>query len=204
MKKRLVRCLAASLVATMALSFVGCGTKESTIGDENTPATADAPIEITYATFMVGAHASAAAETEVIEAFNKQYEGKIKVVVEELPSDDAFVDKMKTLASSKSLPDVVIGKNGIRELAIENGQAVDLKPFLDADAEWAKYVARALWITTQSMARFTQSLTRDRYSDTSTTRRCSRRLVLHLLRHGMSSCQTMRSLRLLVLHHLHL
>lgn len=142
MKKRLVRCLAASLVATMALSFVGCGTKEATIGDENTPATADAPIEITYATFMVGAHASAAAETEVIEAFNKQYEGKIKVVVEELPSDDAFVDKMKTLASSKSLPDVVIGKNGIRELAIENGQAVDLKPYLDADPEWAKYVGQ--------------------------------------------------------------
>ena len=145
MKRKLLRLLATGLVATSALSLVACGsssasTGEGTVEDAQVPTNGDGPIEISYATFMVGSHASAEAETEVIEAFNKEYEGKIKVVVEELPSDDAFVDKMKTLASSKSLPDVVIGKNGIRELAIENGQAVDLKPFLEEDAEWMKYV----------------------------------------------------------------
>ncbi len=146
MKKKVLRFLAAGLVATTAFSMVGCGStdsatkEEGTVEDAEVPASGDGPIEISYATFMVGSHASAEAETEVIEAFNKEYEGKIKVVVEELPSDDAFVDKMKTLASSKSLPDVVIGKNGIRELAIENGQAVDLKPYLEADSEWMKYV----------------------------------------------------------------
>ncbi|MDF2845072.1 MAG: ABC-type sugar transport system, periplasmic component [Herbinix sp.] len=98
------------------------------------------PVEISYATFMVGAHASAAAEKEVIDAFNKEYEGKIKVVIEELPSDDAYVNKMKTLAASKSLPDVVMGKNGIRELAIANGQAVDILPLLTADADWSSNV----------------------------------------------------------------
>ena len=144
MKKRnVLRVLAATMVASMAL--VGCGadtTTESTatIDETETAASSEGPIEVSYATFMVGSHASAEAEAEVIEEFNKLHEGEIKVVVEELPSDDAFVDKMKTLASSKNLPDVIIGKNGIRELAIENGQAVDLKPYLDEDSEWMSYV----------------------------------------------------------------
>ncbi len=144
MKKRLAKVLAMGLVATSAFSLVGCGGEAAQTTDgavEGAVVSGEGDeIEISYATFMVGSHASARAEMEVIDAFNKEYAGKIKVVVEELPSDDAFVDKMKTLASSKSLPDVVIGKNGIRELAIENGQAVDLKPYLEADSEWMKYV----------------------------------------------------------------
>ncbi len=145
MKRKLLRLLAMGLVATSTLSLVACGSASTDSGEGNAKSEKEAsegddPIEISYATFMVGSHASAEAETEVIEAFNRKYEGKIKVVVEELPSDDAFVDKMKTLASSKSLPDVVIGKNGIRELAIENGQAVNLKPYLEEDPEWMKYV----------------------------------------------------------------
>ncbi|MCR5255948.1 MAG: extracellular solute-binding protein [Acetatifactor sp.] len=153
MKRRVSKLIALALAVTTTAVFAGCGSTASTEVKDEAPATeataeteevaadtASEPIEISYATFMVGTHASAAAETEVIEAFNKQYEGKIKVVVEELPTDDAFVEKMEVLASSKSLPDVLIGKNGIRELAIANGQAVDLKPYLDEDAEWMKYV----------------------------------------------------------------
>lgn len=159
MKKKLIRGLACALAAVMTLSFAACSkgnteTKEAEATqapaaqestEQKTPDTGSAsePIEISYATFMVGTHASAEAETEVINKFNELYEGKIKVVVEELPSDDAFVEKMKTLASSKSLPDVLIGKNGIRELAVKNGQATNLKPFLDQDAEWMSYVGEA-------------------------------------------------------------
>lgn len=151
MKRNLLKTMALVTSLTMGMTLVGCGNSEpQNSGNETASGTeqvsdnkgdADSePIEISYATFMVGAHSSAEAEEEVINAFNEKYEGKIKVVVEELPSDDAFVDKMKILASSKSLPDVVIGKNGIRELAIENGQAVDLMPYLEEDPEWKKYV----------------------------------------------------------------
>lgn len=97
-------------------------------------------VEINYATCMVGAHVSAKAEEQIIKEFNEEYAGKIKVNIEELPSDDAYVDKMKTLAASKALPDVVLGKEGIRELAVKNGQAVNLMPYLEEDAEWLKYV----------------------------------------------------------------
>lgn len=129
-------------VLTIGAALLMCAAAAVAGGKKDAKAN-DGVIEVSYATFMVGTHASAEAEKIVIDEFNKQYAGKIRVVVEELPSDDAFVDKMKILATSKSLPDVIIGKNGIRELAIKNGQAVDLIPALKADAEWAKYVGEA-------------------------------------------------------------
>ena len=136
------------LAGCMAASMAACGnggdaknsSSEST--SESSKSTSEQleakeddsePVEINYATFMVGSHLSAKAEAKVIEEFNKEYEGKIKVNIEELPSDSAYIDKMKTLAASKALPDVVIGKEGIRELAVKNGQAVDLIPYLEAD-----------------------------------------------------------------------
>ncbi len=145
MKKSLSKAIVLLLSLTMVMSLTACGNKadkdtSTSNAGGKTEETSSEPVEISYATFMVGAHTSAAAEAEVISAFNKKYEGKYKVVVEELPSDNAFVDKMKVLASSKTLPDVLIGKNGIRELAIDNGQAVNIKPFLDEDAEWMKFV----------------------------------------------------------------
>jgi raffinose/stachyose/melibiose transport system substrate-binding protein len=158
MKKGLSKAIALLLALTMTMSLSACSNKASNDADKETSTsntetedtakdtaeeTSSEPIEISYATFMVGSHSSAAAEEEVINAFNEKYEGKYKVVVEELPSDNAFVDKMKVLASSQSLPDVLIGKNGIRELAIENGQAVNIKPYLEEDAEWMKLVGDA-------------------------------------------------------------
>lgn len=127
------------LAGCMAMSMAACGNDGGETSKSGGGEKSEA-VEINYATFMVGSHLSAKAEAKVIEEFNKQYEGKIKVNIEELPSDSAYVDKMKTLAASKALPDVVIGKEGIRELAVKNGQAVDLIPYLEEDAEWKKYV----------------------------------------------------------------
>ncbi|MCP1109556.1 ABC transporter substrate-binding protein [Ohessyouella blattaphilus] len=124
------------LAGCMTVSLVACGGEKK----EGKDVSGDGPVEISYATFMVGTHQSAEAEMKVIEEFNKEYEGKIKVNVEELPSDSAYVDKMKTLAASNALPDVIIGKEGVRELAVKNGQAVDLMPYLDADEEWKEEV----------------------------------------------------------------
>lgn len=126
--------LAAMLLAScMTLSLAACGSGND---EKGSGGSSDGPVEIDYATFMVGTHQSAKAEKKVIEEFNKEYEGKIKVNIEELPSDSAYVDKMKTLAASNALPDVVVGKEGIRELAVKNGQAVDLMPLLEEDEQW--------------------------------------------------------------------
>lgn len=138
MKSILKKAMALMVTLTMIFTLAACGSKDNKKTGESSKE--NKPVEITYATFMVGSHVSAAAEQEVLDEFNKKYEGKIKVNVEELPSDDAYVNKMKALAASGALPDVINGKNGLRELAIKNGQAVDLIPFLEADEEWNKYV----------------------------------------------------------------
>lgn len=134
---KLKKLAALLLVGCMTLSMAACGSSGE---DNNSGSDGDGPVEIDYATFMVGTHQSAEAEKKVIEEFNKEYEGKIKVNIEELPSDSAYVDKMKTLAASNALPDVVMGKEGIRELAVKNGQAVDLMPLLEEDPEWKETV----------------------------------------------------------------
>ncbi|QUH27742.1 ABC transporter substrate-binding protein [Vallitalea guaymasensis] len=137
MKSMLKKVMALMVTLTMVFTLAACGSETEKSDDT---VSKDKPVEITYATFMVGSHVSAAAEKEVLDAFNEKYEGKIKVKVEELPSDDAYVNKMKALAAAGALPDVINGKNGLRELAIKNGQAVDVMPLVEADAEWNKYV----------------------------------------------------------------
>lgn len=145
MKKK-TRIASLMLSAAMVLSMAACGNgdTESSKGGESNANTANtntgSVITINYPTYRVGTHISAAAEKKLIDDFNKQYEGVYKVVVEELPSDEAYADKMKVLAASKELPDVVEGKGGIRELAISNGQAIDLSAFVDEDAEYKKVI----------------------------------------------------------------
>ena len=96
--------MALLLAGCMTVSLAACRNDEE---KKNAQGNGEGPVEVDYATFMVGTHQSAEAEKKVIDEFNKKYEGKIKVNIEELPSDSAYVDKMKTLAASNALPDVV-------------------------------------------------------------------------------------------------
>ena len=65
------------------------------------------PVEITFPTFFVGVSVYAEWFSERLEAFNAEYGDEIKVNVEEIAGDQAYVDKMKVLYSSNSLPDVI-------------------------------------------------------------------------------------------------
>ena len=98
---------------------------------------------ITYPTYRVGSHLHAKAESTLINGFNEKYAGTYKVEVEELPSDQSYVEKMKVLASADSLPDVVEGKNGVLELAIKTGRAIDLTAYLEADPEFVAEIGSA-------------------------------------------------------------
>jgi len=140
--------MAMTVVIVLALVLTGCNNARSGNATDPTPkgnetgqnTSGSGPVQVTYATFRVGAHVQAPGEKIMLEEFKKQYGDKIELVIEELPSDDVYINKMKTLAASNSLPDVLDGKNGIRELAVQNGQARDLLPYLEADPEWKKYV----------------------------------------------------------------
>jgi len=133
--------LAGALILAMSVS--ACGSKNSaensgaaaTAGSGNAAA-AKAPVKISYLTFRVGTHASAKMEEEQIKQFNAKYGNEVEVVVEEIPSDAAYVDKIKILAASGDVPDVVMGKDGINDVLIKGNLATPFNDYLDKDPEW--------------------------------------------------------------------
>ncbi|MDR1444440.1 MAG: extracellular solute-binding protein, partial [Treponema sp.] len=124
MKKAII-CLL--LVTSGVIAFTGCSKQgESASGG----------IVINYPHYAVGTHLGAPAWNSFYRRFTEKYKGEIDLRIEELPSDTLYADKMKVLAATRELPDVVDGKDGVRTLAIQNGQAVDLKPYLDSDPDF--------------------------------------------------------------------
>lgn len=138
---------------TMSALLAGCGGSEvveetaaeevATETKEEVATEAKEEIVISYPTYRCGTHVAAETEQALIDSFNEKYAGQYRVEVEELPGDTAYTDKMKVLASSNSLPDLTEAKDGVFELALANGQAVDLTPFLEADPEWAAEIGEA-------------------------------------------------------------
>lgn len=165
MRKKFKKAAAVVLSAAMVIGMAGCGqkaepettapaaetkTEAAKTEAEKTEEAASSTekgtgevITISYPTYRVGTHLSADSEAAIIEGFNEKFKGVYEVKIEELPSDEAYADKMKILAASKELPDVVEGKNGVRELAIANGQAVDLTSFINEDEEYKKVIGDA-------------------------------------------------------------
>lgn len=96
-----------------------------------------APVELNIATFRVGTHNAAAAEARYFKEFQEYYNGidrqKITLNVVEYPSDEEYYNQMKVRVTSNDLPEVFEGNGGVLELAIENGIALDMKKFVDAD-----------------------------------------------------------------------
>lgn len=121
--------------------LVLCVTLSLMIGMFMFPAQAeDSIIEISFPTYRVGTNVLAESERKIIESFNEYYAGKYKLVVEELPSDMSYIEKMTILAATGDLPDIIEGKGGILGLAIKNGQAHDLETLLNADPEFVEEV----------------------------------------------------------------
>ena len=141
MKKALALMLAALMVLAM---FAGCSQKPAEPSTPSTPSKtpAETPAEtpkeeyvIHYPTHQIGANSSAPANAEMVRTFNEKYAGTYKIEVEEVPGDQNYQDKMKTLLASDALPDFVYG-SGLTDLINARGLAMDLTPVLDADPEW--------------------------------------------------------------------
>lgn len=140
-----------SLTAAVAmiLSLAACGgaaqtsptgsteTKAAAAASESTAAEANKePVKIKYPTYRVGTQVSAASEKKILADFKEKFGSEVEVEVEELPSDQTYVDKVKILASSGDLPDIVEGKDGIIDLLIKGNLATPLNEYLDADSQW--------------------------------------------------------------------
>lgn len=88
--------------------------------------------------YHVGTDYAAEYYSYLFEAFQQTEEGKnVEFNFEEIPTTDAFNQKIKLLISSGDLPDIVFnGGNNITELAAKSGKVADLTPYFEADPEW--------------------------------------------------------------------
>lgn len=133
--------LALALAAMMALGVLtGCGG-----GKQEAPsggAAGGEVVEISFPTHWVGISVSAPWFQERLAAFNEQYGDKIKVNVEEIAGDQNYIDKMKVLYSSNSLPDA-ISTGGYNLIDSMKDQFVDLTDYMDD--EWRGRASDICW-----------------------------------------------------------
>lgn len=148
MKKKLIYSL---LAAGMAVSLTaGCGSGKEAAPAESTPAgteetgteesaeSSGAKVVLDVINYHVGTDYAADYYTYLFSEFQKTEAGQnVEFNFEEIPTTDAFNQKIKLLISSGDLPDIVLnGGNNITALAAESGKVADLTPYFDADPEW--------------------------------------------------------------------
>ncbi len=148
--KNLIRVMTLVLAFVMLLSLAACGSKSTSPAAAAPDAQASgaetknaaAPITITFPTLFVGENSMAPWFSTVLARFNAEYGDQIHVQIEEIPGDQAYLDKMKILLASGDLPDVIFGIN-IMDLAVQQNAYVDLTPYLDADPAWKATISEA-------------------------------------------------------------
>lgn len=148
-KKTGNRMLGLAMSGLMALGLTACGNTgggKSAAADQarpeetaqSTEASSDEKIVLDVINYHVGTDYAAEYYSYLFEAFQQTEEGKnVEFHFEEIPTTDAFNQKIKLLISSGDLPDIVFnGGNNITELAAKSGKVADLTPYFDADPEW--------------------------------------------------------------------
>lgn len=145
MKTIMKRSLCLVLALLMLMSLAACSgsqtTTDATKAQENAPAAqgdAGETIVLNVINYHVGTDYAADYYAYLFEEFQKTEAGKnVEFNFEEIPTTDAFNQKIKLLISSGTLPDIVLnGGNNIIQMAAESGKVADLPPYLDADPEW--------------------------------------------------------------------
>lgn len=139
MKKRLISMLLAGVMCAALLA--GCGEKADS-GDDT--ASSDDVITINYPTFQCGSNTAAPVVAQLVEEFNEEYAGKYKIVLEEVPGDANYVDKIKVQLGTGDLPPVVYGGGyNLLNLALSKDLVVDLTDEVNADPEWKALYSEA-------------------------------------------------------------
>lgn len=135
MKRKFVkRLMASALIGSMALGLVACsgGDKDKESSDDS------GKIVLNVINYHVGTDYAADYYSYLFEEFQKTEAGKnVEFNFEEIPTTDAYNQKIKLLISSGDLPDIVFnGGNNIINLAVESGKVQDLTSYFEEDPEW--------------------------------------------------------------------
>lgn len=153
MKRKIVkRMLASAMAFVMALGMAACGDGSAgnraaesgenvgsgTEGESKADAGSADKVVLNVINYHVGTDYAAEYYAYLFEEFQKTEEGKnVEFNFEEIPTTDAYNQKIKLLISSGDLPDIVFnGGNNITEMAAKSGKVADLTPYFEADPEW--------------------------------------------------------------------
>ena len=94
-------------------------------------------IVINYPTFQIGSNSAAPVVAELVDEFNETYAGQYKIVVEDVPGDANYAEKITVQISTGSLPPVVYGAGyKLLDLALGADLVVDLSDTVKADEDW--------------------------------------------------------------------
>lgn len=95
-------------------------------------------ITLNFPCIWVGTDSKSAVFGEMVEAFNTEYAGRVKIVIEEQTDYQGYRDKIRTMISAGQAPDLfsVDGTFKLADLA-GSGKLMDFSPYL-ADSEWSK------------------------------------------------------------------
>ena len=133
---KMKKLMALALTGIMMLGVLsGCGGKKSE-PSTGSDASGSKAVEITFPSMWVGVNSNTPWFEDRMAAFNAQYGDQIKVTVEEIAGDQNYVDKMKVLYSSNSLPDA-FNCGGYNLIDSMKDQLVDLTPYLDDELKAA-------------------------------------------------------------------
>ena len=136
MRKKLVCVLlCAGMIASMA---AGCGSNEGGNSKQEETKSSDGKVVLNVINYHVGTDYAAEYYDYLFTEFQKTEEGKnVEFKFEEIPTTDAYNQKIKLLISSGDLPDIVFnGGNNIINLAVESGKVQDLTSYFEEDPEW--------------------------------------------------------------------
>lgn len=146
-KKLWKKSMAVVLVGAMLGSMAGCGSKTNsdpsvsgnTEDTSNTNGTdSEKKVTLNVINYHVGTDYAAEYYSYLFSEFKNTEAGKnVEFKFEEIPTTDAYNQKIKLLISGGDLPDIVLnGGNNIVELAANSGKVTDLTPYLEEDPEW--------------------------------------------------------------------
>ncbi len=110
-----------------------------------------AEVVLEYPTFQIGVNTAAPVIAQLVDEFNTEQAGKARIVVEEIPGDNNYIEKIKILLSSGDLPPVIYGAGyNLLDLALGSDALVDLTDYIEADPEWkAMYNDKALEVNSR-------------------------------------------------------
>ena len=132
MKKTLCKLTAIVVLMAMVLALAACGASSET---DKQNANSGSEIELKLLSAWVGQDAKAKVFSQMLDSFNKEYAGKIKVVVEEMTDYNAYNDKIRTLISTGQAPDLfTLSSTTVAREYSGTDKLLDLAPYLDD--EW--------------------------------------------------------------------